>query len=223
MKPEIKDLRAILTAMLIALCSFTSSSTAQYIQLEVQGGIDADEYITVAFRAIFDTNAPPDGVVPGSTITFNAIWAEMVDPSVTARVSPMVVGDEEIYEPATARLLYVETSNRYIVTAFIGGSPPVQFVVRDPIGRFTTDLPSLPPVLSWYDVDPSGPNAVIELQAEFSTTTWTPGDDNGGFIMSVRNVDGPPMPECIADLNNDGVLDFFDVSAYIQLYTNGCP
>lgn len=30
-------------------------------------------------------------------------------------------------------------------------------------------------------------------------------------------------PECNADLNNDGVLDFYDVSAYIQLFTFGCP
>jgi hypothetical protein len=31
------------------------------------------------------------------------------------------------------------------------------------------------------------------------------------------------QPDCLADLNGDGVLDFFDVSQYLNLYSAGCP
>jgi predicted outer membrane repeat protein len=32
-----------------------------------------------------------------------------------------------------------------------------------------------------------------------------------------------PQPDCLADLNGDGVLDFFDVSQYLNLFSAGCP
>lgn len=31
------------------------------------------------------------------------------------------------------------------------------------------------------------------------------------------------QPDCLADLNGDGVLDFFDVSQYLNLFSAGCP
>lgn len=32
-----------------------------------------------------------------------------------------------------------------------------------------------------------------------------------------------PGPECQADFNNDGILNFFDISIFLQSYTAGCP
>lgn len=44
-----------------------------------------------------------------------------------------------------------------------------------------------------------------------------------GSIHATVKVYEPPTPECLPDLNNDGVLDFFDVSAYLTAFSNGCP
>ena len=45
-----------------------------------------------------------------------------------------------------------------------------------------------------------------------------------GFSLTVREVPDPnEEPACIADINGDGQLDFFDVSAYLQLFGLGCP
>jgi hypothetical protein len=44
------------------------------------------------------------------------------------------------------------------------------------------------------------------------------------FSISVREVPDPnPEPVCIADLNNDGNLNFLDISKYLELYGDGCP
>lgn len=47
---------------------------------------------------------------------------------------------------------------------------------------------------------------------------WSPGGEVVHGVVEVAS----PNP-CQADLNNDGQLDFFDVSAYISLFGNGCP
>ncbi len=39
-------------------------------------------------------------------------------------------------------------------------------------------------------------------------------------IFAVR---GSQEPECLADLNNDGEIDFLDVSAFLASYSTGCP
>ena len=45
----------------------------------------------------------------------------------------------------------------------------------------------------------------------------------GTILVTVTVVDGPPEPECLVDLNNDGVLDFFDISTFLTLFGAGCP
>ncbi|MBO6740217.1 MAG: hypothetical protein JJ916_10185 [Phycisphaerales bacterium] len=46
---------------------------------------------------------------------------------------------------------------------------------------------------------------------------------NASIQYTVRVVDDPRIEECTADLNNDGRLDFFDVSVFLQLFQAGCP
>jgi len=60
------------------------------------------------------------------------------------------------------------------------------------------------PRLSFTDADFN----FIDMELESSTVVITPLN---------------PDPPCIADINGDGELNFFDVSAYISLFTAGCP
>lgn len=50
------------------------------------------------------------------------------------------------------------------------------------------------------------------------TMTGGPFSLSGGFWPGVGNT-----PPCPADLNNDGVLNFFDVSAFITAFNSGQP
>ena len=51
-----------------------------------------------------------------------------------------------------------------------------------------------------------------------STMTGGSFSLTGGFWAGVNS-----GPACIADLNGDGELDFLDISAFLQAYTDGCP
>ena len=54
------------------------------------------------------------------------------------------------------------------------------------------------------------------------TVMATNGDEqtSAEVIFAVR---GTQAPECTADLNGDGVLNFFDVSVFLSAYNAGCP
>ncbi len=45
---------------------------------------------------------------------------------------------------------------------------------------------------------------------------------DGSIEYRVRVVDDPRVEPCLADLNEDGSLNFLDVSLYLQLFGNGC-
>ena len=91
-------------------------------------------------------------------------------------------------------------------------------------GIYAWDNDSLSLYRNWVVGEPQGgvfANYVIMgggggwFDADYN---WGPG---GEVVHSVVEI-ASPNP-CQADLNNDGQLDFFDVSAYISLFGNGCP
>ncbi|MBO6513094.1 MAG: hypothetical protein JJ974_03920 [Phycisphaerales bacterium] len=213
---------ALCASIVIALSSLASVVVAQpYIELEINGGVYNGEYSTVAARAIFDTSAAPSMTTP-SGVTFEAIWAEAVDPETTERPSPMSVSLDETYLPTTAILSYVASFDAYFLIVDVPGNNTVQLRVRKPEGNFNLSMTSLPGDPSDYDADLTEPLGDFSIQTSGASAFWNTGND-GGFRAAVRLVDGVPMPDCLVDLNDDGVLDFFDISAFISLYSSGCP
>lgn len=77
--------------------------------------------------------------------------------------------------------------------------------------------------ITWYTIDAGGTNAssggVFELSGTIGQPdagpTMTGGQFSlsGGFWPGVNN-----GPACLGDLTGDGVLDFFDVSAFLTAY-----
>lgn len=49
-------------------------------------------------------------------------------------------------------------------------------------------------------------------------STWEVCIDLGAYEYQPNN-----GPECQADLNDDGVLDFFDISSFLTIFSSGCP
>jgi hypothetical protein len=104
------------------------------------------------------------------------------------------------------------------------------FGISHPAGAFSGSMSSLPDDPTDFALDTSVPTAIFALTADMNNTiTWNQttgfsdpeGQRSGGFTISVKLVDDPRV-SCIADLNNDGALNFLDVSHYLQLYGAGC-
>lgn len=234
------------TLIAVAIAAITLSSThatAQpYIQIDISGTMrdqaTGDQYKPFGFRAIFDAGAAPDSVGPNS-IHFNAVWGEAIESSAlittTTASSPIGVLSGG-YSPADVHFAYIQSSNNYRISAEVNGEF-MDLWVTDPIGSFSLAMTSLPDDLGDYQVffgnptlDEAGPvifSMFSPASGDGGNAHWE-GDcldchNTGTISATFRFVDGPPEPECIADINGDGELNFFDISAYLAEFTNGCP
>jgi hypothetical protein len=82
--------------------------------------------------------------------------------------------------------------------------------------------------ITWYTIDAGGTNGASGGGFELSGTIGQPDAGatmsggqftlSGGFWPGVNNA-----PSCPADLNGDGMLNFFDVSAFLQAYNTMNP
>ena len=225
-----------LVAVTIATITLLSTpATAQpYIEIAISGSmqdnVTGDEYKPFGLRAIFDAGAAPDGVF-GNSIQFEAIWGEAIDTSAltsTSMASPFGVLEDE-YLPADVFFSYIQSINSYQVLAFVNDDIAT-LQVTDPIGAFSLAMTSLPDALVDYQIFQKGFGEIVG-PVLFSTpqgSAFWNGDSSiasstGSIHVTFRFVDGPPEPECLVDLNNDGALDFFDISTFLTLFGAGCP
>lgn len=236
-----KSVYAIVLSALIVLCS--SASHAQpYIQIEFVGQAqsDAKELHPIGLRVVFDTSAPP--VEPN---IFEPVSAEVVQwwsypgtaytPGLTL---PMFTHNLAIeYQSTdTARFRYYPDLKIYeIHTEFNGYGYTVQVQGTKP--AFTANMMSLPSSSDDYGVAlPSSqgftPRRIEYIangpQGSFASAKWSNPvegiiNTTGHLQVNVTRVENPNADQCIADLNNDGKLNFLDISAYLQHYGDGCP
>ncbi len=78
--------------------------------------------------------------------------------------------------------------------------------------------------IPWYTIDSGGTSSVVGGSFELAGTigqpdagvTMTGGSFSltGGFWAGINNV-----PPCAPDLNGDGVLNFFDISAFLAAFS----
>lgn len=65
---------------------------------------------------------------------------------------------------------------------------------------------------------------VALLHIQLGADAGFPTQEGGAsFWDNIRLEGGPPPCNNPADMNGDGVLDFFDVSAFLQAFGDGCP
>lgn len=93
-------------------------------------------------------------------------------------------------------------------------------------------LDTLPDDPAVYMIDPASATSGVDIDLTLNGQTTeltefgnmgTVLNRNASIQYTVRVVDDPRIEECTADLNNDGRLDFFDVSVFLQLFQAGCP
>jgi len=217
-----KSVFAMLASVIVALSSSTANAQP-FIQIDVAGTAEDTQtgtgFLPFGLRAIFDASAAPDGVFSNS-IRFNAVWGEglqvtgLLSTSIPFEASPDPLG----YFPADVQLNYIQSIDSYQMSTILNGEPII-FKVDNPVGAFSLAMTSLPDAPGDYENN----NGEVTIITENGFGVWNSNFSFGTIFVSVRIVEGPPEPECLADINKDGQLNFFDVSAYLQLFGNGCP
>jgi len=89
-------------------------------------------------------------------------------------------------------------------------------------GVFRWDDQSLSSYNAWISDEPNGGAFQNYVAMWRGSTVWFDAEYNwGASVFGVVEV-ASPNP-CVADLNGDGVLNFFDVSAFLSEFASGCP
>tara|TARA_R110002073_G_scaffold207517_2_gene367534 strand:- start:2287 stop:3009 length:723 start_codon:yes stop_codon:yes gene_type:complete len=218
-------------ASVVGLCS--SVVLAQpYIEFHVQGQVHDSvnqNVVHVEYRMVFDTSAPPS--LLGTTVNFEPVLVEAIQSGMSASTSPLVLQDPVVIDPDSPanRLLYDFATGELVIQTLLD-----QLRISHPVGDFHSMMTSLPDHPNDYALDLNEPGASITLVAGFfNQIGWTPSQgfydatpnnrSKGSFTTSIQLVENPNTEQCDADFNNDGSLNFLDISAYLQLYGEGCP
>ena len=179
---------------------------------------------------VFDTAAPPNGV-GGSAVSFDPIFVEAIDSGQSGTDSPMRVNEPIQWDPDSPApgLHYEPGLDRLVIHTLLD-----YLIITHPLGDFNAKMTSLPDDPNDYTADTTDEGASISLIAGFlDQIDWTPADgffdldthnpNHGSFAVSIKLVDNPNAELCAPDLNNDGQLDFFDISTFLTLFSVGCP
>jgi len=225
----------LITTVLITFATLTAAANAQpFIEFEIDATKEDNQgNVTILnARMVFDAGA---GEI--ATNTFALIDSEI---SVHQRPYAQFAGSIEPdpnhrsytfddLEQTTASV----STNLYSFNLVDNDDPFSLFVgIVGPMPSIQPPLTTLPDDPADYMINPAaGISGVdIDMQIDGQTTELDEFGNMGAVInrsaaihYTVRIVDDPRIEECAADLNNDGRLDFFDVSMFLQLYQAGCP
>ena len=217
---------------LILSVSSTVSCAQPFLEFHVQGQVQSEtlgRLTHVDYRMIFDTSAQPTAA--GGALNFDPVFFDAIDSGNSGSDSPIrAVNPVDVNPDSPAPGLYYEPgTDRLVIHTLIDW-----LINTHPAGAFSPGMSSLPADPSEYDLDLDEQNASVSLiSAFFDQVDWTPLNgfttanqtnlSQGTFSVSIRVVEDPNSVQCDADLNSDGQLDFFDVSVFLQLYSNGCP
>ncbi len=218
-----KSVPVFLTNALIALLSFSSTASAQpFLEFTFtsSGDQNTNRYYSVA-RFVVDASDPAQTIIPTTqTGILSLPPVGNLDQLVVAEPLPVTIHDFRVLQNGNLVIDYsINPTPGFFdakITLNAGGPIP------DPDGSFPDDPAAY---TGWTDAESDA-----DIPGMSFAGFWTSASGNflGNciFSLTVREVPDPnpdTAPECLADINNDGVIDFFDISAYLQLYSNGCP
>lgn len=216
------------TSIAASLCAFTATAQAEFIEITVVVQTERNSrYVTITGSAIFDTSVIPDvndnGIARLEAITGSYLYTRGI-------TSPSSVTVPDLYTFTGASIEYAPDGVGWFDIS-IGGdgegaSPAISVTAGTGNAAFNIGDGSLPedPEAYLMDTDFEGNNIYADFGGNF--IMWTPEQffDGGWVSYSVRVVEDPNQTPCSpADFNKDGVLDFFDVSVFLQLFAAGCP
>jgi hypothetical protein len=215
--PNMKSFLMIIVSAVVALSSTATAQPFLEFTVTTSGSVGPNGVHNTIARFVVDASDPNQTVIPST------LFGSATNPSNELSNEPMELTIVDFFADIT-----------FLTISYIGSSPSQSISV---------EMELFIDVFSGFqlqDFDGSisdNPAAYMDWGLGISTTVL-PGDqhdtqwseqfgfsnDSDRFSISVREVPDPnPEPECIADLNNDGNLNFLDISKYLELYGDGCP
>ncbi|MEX0877041.1 MAG: hypothetical protein WD114_06240 [Phycisphaerales bacterium] len=211
----------------VVLALLSSSAIAQYIEISFTATIeDHGRYRHVEASAIFDTDAPP--LLKDGNLVFEAIAGRVVaGPS-----DPMpfkAIEDEPDDTPIHGPQLIYSVAQGDFYLHITGSTGPAVLEVHPAGEAFTADMMSLPDEADAYAPGGDYTSQLISSgQFGRGVAHWDPSEsptfDNGSVYYTARVLKELPPEMCSpADINGDGVVNFIDISAFLQAWHAGCP
>lgn len=207
-----KSVTITLASTVIAISSSTATAQPFLEFTAITSGPSATGNYNSMVRFVVDTSDPDQAVIPG---TLFATASSPANESLAAKIVPIQMQHFRV-EDGGVNIIYTSTDGSLDGLAMIyhEGGPS-----QDP----DESLPDDPAVYTGWTSAVANSNVGGALyQLNYDNGFSGPGI----FNLSVREVPDPnpsTEPECLADLNNDGELDFLDISTFLQSYTDGCP
>lgn len=202
---------------------FAAQMTSSNQSLDTVGPIPlTSSFASVGGQLTFDTDAPPLSA-DGTRAVF-AIGDH--DVAVTTMVGAVARVRTLTPENSTARLVFEATPRSVILEIEATDADPLTIGLRllDPSGAFALDMPSLP--AGGYNARGSVFMVMNTRGTAFQAAWLRPNDlfVTGAIQYIVGGTPPPPARPCSpADLAAPfGVLNFFDLVAYLDLLQQGC-
>jgi len=215
---RITTLAALLISTLASL-----NAHAELIQVEFRTHVQVyNEWVTV--KMIFDTSSPPDS--SGPQLKFYPLTA-----GIWTTDSPLVqeVPDLDLNNPSTyttQSLTYESAENAIFLELYdFVNFQFYSFYIGNVTPAFNPKMDSLPDNRADWIPDPATVNyrAIYDLKGPWIHWNSIAGYSGGFLSYSVEVLPEPSNACSPADMNEDGQLDFFDVSEFLQIFGLGCP
>ena len=211
-----------------------ANATAGHIEIraDIRNPTDGFSDLAGDMSLVFDTDAPP-AIGDIGQLVFEAIRCDLNTPIENPASLPFSVGEPNALRTAefiTAHLEYFPQSDVYQVTIsrMIDAQMVIMsLVVEKPVGDFSANMTSLPDAPEDYNFGGSGLDSVfvnLDIGPENEFAIWSTTSSFGAFSFSARTIEITQSVGCSpADITGDGQLNFFDVSAFLTLLSQGCP
>ena len=177
---------------------------------------------------VFDTTIAPEKGPSGEHI-YNAITGHCFTDDSNGSHTPFRLNQEEVDVFKSGELVFYPDGQSISIKTRLTVSGGLEIHIAEMSDAFFMEMESLPDNPESYAMvdDPalqyiSGLNAV-------GRSFWEEGDGgnifyDGSVTYGARLVTELEPEACSpADLNQDGIVDFFDISIFIQLFMQGCP
>lgn len=220
------------------ICGAVSVSSAQpFIEIGAVGSSSYNDTHTYCeIRAVIDASAPPL-YTASDVIVFPVVWAEYHDASLTANSEPMgptdVSGADLVLKKGTsAEFNYLPEFDQYMIVINDASQVPTlttTLAIESPRGQFSFFMESLPDDPDDYLIVPDSTRTSVQFRqnrTSFQASWFRPTNSfsgRGHVRAWAKETQDPNLDTCYLDLTKDGILDFFDVARYIDLFLAGCP
>lgn len=202
---------------------FAMQLSASTQQLNTQGPIPAAPFASASGFYTFDTNAQAVVRTP-DTVEFAVQDHEVAVTSIIGAVPR-----HRVFQPnnSTAKIVYDGTNDSltFVLNQTEGAALELRFQIVEPLGPFTVSMDTLP--ANGYGTQSSVFGVLETAGASFQAIWLSPNDLF--LVGAVQYATGgtlppDPRPCSPADLAPPfGILNFFDLQEYLQIFSKGCP